>query len=770
MYESLRESIKNSDEIIMNVSFIRDSGMKLLIKDLKEAKEQGKKIKILTSDYMKVSEPNALYRLVDIGGVKIFDNPLNKSFHPKSYIFKKDDNFEIYIGSSNISYSALVSGVEWNYHLISKENSEVQEILEEFSELYERNSFDLTLEWLREYEKRYRKDEFGELFDPKDSEKTDSIIEPRNFQIPALYELSKTREEGYKKAMVVVATGLGKTYLAVFDTMSFNRILFIAHRDEILRGAKKSFESVYGENKSYGYFTGIEKNRDSDIVFASISTLSKDDYLNENYFSKETFDYIIIDEFHHSSSKSYLKVLNYFKPKFLLGLTATPDRGDNGDVYKLCDYNIAYQCDFTVGINNGWLTPFEYFGIYDDTDYEPIPWRSGKYDITSLENALIVEKRHQLVYEKYMEFRKKYTIGFCASVKHCRELGNFFRKKGIANDVIIGETSIVKRQEIINKFKNREIDIIFTVDIFNEGVDIPCIDTLLFLRPTQSYTIFIQQLGRGLRKYEGKDKLRVLDFVGNYKGAELKPIFLTGNYTKNKGVINTTDKDFILPTGCSAEFDFKLIEYFEKLKRKNLRQEELIKEDYRKLMEKLEKIPTIMEVYTYGEIPVHMYLKTFKSWYNFQKEMKVLTEEQKEYSERTIKFLEFLETTSMTKSYKMPLLLSLFDNLKKEIDLKEIGEYFKNFYLDEVHKKDLNNKRHLDLDDKKYQKLAEDNPIRYLTEKGKNIEFFSYENKRFILNSLLYDEIKSSSYLLEEIKERIDYRVVNYFRRKYMEE
>lgn len=771
MYESLKKSIQESDEIIMNVSFIRDSGMKLLIKDLKEAKERGKRIKILTSDYMKVTEPNALYRLLEIGGVKIFDNPLNKSFHPKTYIFRRKDDFEIYVGSSNISYSALISGVEWNYNFVSGQNDEVKEILDEFTELYERNSFELTLQWLREYEKRYKKSEYGEIFDNQEK-RSDEVIEPIKFQIPALYELSKTREEGYKKAMIVVGTGLGKTYLAVFDSMNFKRVLFIAHRDEILRGARNSFESVYRDSRSYGYFNALEKESKKDIVFASISTLSKSEYLRDEWFAKDSFDYIVVDEFHHSSSKSYLKVLNYFQPQFLLGLTATPDRADNGDIYKLCDYNIAYECDFRVGINNGWLVPFEYYGIYDDTDYSLIPWRSGKYDLEALENALVIEKRVDLVFKKYMEHRKKSTVGFCASVKHCEVMNQYFRKQGIRSEIIIGETPISKRQEIIGKFKEKKVEVIFTVDIFNEGVDIPCIDTLLFLRPTLSYTIFIQQLGRGLRTFEGKDSVRVLDFVGNYKGAELRPLFLTGNYKKGKGVINTTDKEFLLPEGCSAEFNFKLIEYFEKFKRKSIRQEELVKLEYKNLMETLERVPSLMDTYTFGEITVHMYIKTFKGWYNFQKEMGVLSEEQKSYSQKGIDFLYFLETTSMTKSYKMPLFLALFENLEKSQSLERIGEYFKKFYQSKEHWRDLNNKKHEDWESwskEKFQKLAEDNPIKYLTEKGKNVEFFTYENKIFTLNDELYNEIVKNEKILEEIRERIEYRIVNYFSRKYME-
>ncbi|MGL5637972.1 MAG: DEAD/DEAH box helicase family protein, partial [Cetobacterium sp.] len=376
MYESLKNSINLSEEIIINVSFIRDSGLKLLIPELKKARSEGKSIKILTSDYMNVTEPNALYRLLDIPGVKIFKNPEKPSFHPKTYIFKNKNNVEIYVGSSNISYSALISGVEWSYQFFGDpQNSDINNILTEFDELYEKNSFELTLDWLRKYEKNYKKKEFQNYIDPDSPKNSIEEIEPIKFQVPALYELSKTREEGFNKALVIVATGLGKTYLSAFDSKNFDKILFVAHRDEILKDAQKTFETIYSDSKSYGFFNGSAKDTKKDIIFASVQTLSKNDYLSEDYFSKDYFDYIVVDEFHHSSAKSYSEILNYFKPKFLLGLTATPDRADSGDIYKLCDYNIAYECDLRVAINNGWLTPFQYFGIYDDTDYSLIPWR-----------------------------------------------------------------------------------------------------------------------------------------------------------------------------------------------------------------------------------------------------------------------------------------------------------------------------------------------------------------------------------------------------------
>ncbi|MBC2849987.1 DEAD/DEAH box helicase family protein [Cetobacterium sp. 8H] len=774
MYETLKNSINNCEEIIMNVPFIRDSGLKLLIPELLKAKNAGKNIKILTSDYMKVTEPNALYRLLDIPGVKIFNNPSNRSFHEKTYVFKNKNKIEIYVGSSNISYSELVSGVEWNYYFNGDSNQEnINDILLEFNELYEKCSYNLTLDWLRSYEKSYEKKYFEKLIDPQPSMEIMKKLEPIKFQVPALYELSKTREEGYKKAMVVVGTGLGKTYLSAFDSMSFNKILFVAHRDEILRDAKKTFETVYKDTKSYGFFNGYKKEVAKDITFATVITLSKDEYLADNYFSKEYFDYIVIDEFHHSSAPSYLKLLDYFKPKFLLGLTATPDRADSGDVYRLCDYNIAYECDFRVGINNGWLTPFEYFGIYDDTDYSLIPWRSGKYDLEALENSLIIEKRLELVYKKYIEFRKTSTIAFCASVKHCKVMQHYFSDRNIKSEIVIGDTSVEKRQEIIFKLKEGKLDIIFTVDVFNEGVDIPCIDTILFLRPTNSYTIFIQQLGRGLRTFEGKEKLRVLDFVGNFKGAELRPAFLSGSFKGERKPISPLDSNFILPSGCSANFDFKIIEYFEKNKDKRDNLKEKLYQDFLRVKEVLSKNPSIMDIFTFGEFPVHIYLQKYKSWYQFLKEIDGLKKKEKLFSERGINFLEFLEKTAMTKSYKIPLLLSLFkDGLKEEVTLKEIGKFYKEFYGEDLHGKDLTNKRHDDWKNwhlKKFEVLAKDNPIHFLTKDGKNEDFFSFSDDKFKLNDKLFKEIEKNKELLENILDRLEYRNKNYFRRKYME-
>lgn len=775
MYNNLKHHINSSDEIYMSVSFVRDSGLKLIINDLKKAKEQGKKIKILTSDYLNITEPNALYRLLQLEDTKIFKNNKNISFHPKAYIFKNNETkkADIYIGSSNISRSALTDGIEWNHH-INKDfsDSEIKDIISSFNELYEESSFNLTIEWLREYEKRYKKPEL----EYRDVNNKVSVIEPIRFQVPALYELSLTREEGYDKGLVIVATGLGKTYLAIFDSMNYKKVLFVVHREEILNQAKNSFEKIYGNKKTYGFFNGSKKEVKADITFASIATIGKKKYLNESYFSKKNFDYIVIDEVHHGTSKNYQNLLNYFEPKFLLGLTATPERSDNGDIYKICDYNIVYECNFISGINNGWLVPFEYFGIYDNVDYSNIPWRSGKYDLKELENALIVEERANLVYKKYSYYKKKRSIAFCASIKHAEYMNKFFEEKGVKTVALTGNNTNEKRKKEIQNLKDGKIDIIFVVDIFNEGIDIPAIDTILLLRPTSSYTIFMQQVGRGLRLCEGKTKLRILDFVGNYKGAELRCNFLTGETRKGGKQLLPTDEQFILPENCTSNFDFQLIDNL--TEKRNLTEKKFLRniliEEYKKIKEDLGKVPSLLDVYTYSEEKIYTYIKEFGSWDNFLLEIGDLEEYKKLYKISSQDFLKYLEETRMTKLYKMALFLSLFKGkVKQRVTAKEIGLSFKEFYSDKNNALELTNKKHEGYKNweaiKFFDRIASLDPIKHTTGEVEGAKFFKYDkkNKIYSLDNSLYAEIKENEKLHEDILERIELKRRGYLNKKF---
>lgn len=767
----LQHCIEKARKIYFVVSFIRDSGAKLLTKSLKKAVEEGKEVKVITSDYLNVTEPNALYRLSEIvKDIKIFDNDKNNSisFHPKTYIFEYDNGEgEVLIGSSNLSYSALLKGVEWNFAFKKSQNQdEFQKFLDEFNDLYENNSFEMSIEWLRKYEKSYKKN--PDIIDAIPEEK---VVSPIKFQVPALYELSKTREEGYDRAMVIVATGLGKTYLSAFDTLKYNKILFVAHREEILKQAMNTFKTIHGD-KTLGLFNADSKSTDNDITFASIQTLGKNEYLNDKYFSKDHFDYIVVDEFHHAGAKSYEKLMEYFEPDFLLGLTATPDRMDNKDIYKWCNYNIAYECNFKTGINNGWLVPFDYYGIYDEVDYETIPWRSGKYDLEELENKLMAQERSAQIISKFKIYGRKKTVAFCASVKHAEYMTDAFNRAKIKSKSITSNTS--DRGIVIDEFENGDLQVIFTVDIFNEGVDIPGIDTVLFLRPTNSYTVFIQQLGRGLRTSLGKEKLTVIDMVGNYKGAELKPLFLSGEYNpKNAKQVLSLPTELKFPAGCNVNFDLRIIDYLAKTIHTRIHLKERLKKEYLEIREDFKRVPTLTEVFESSNYGLSTYIREFKGWLNFLDIMDDLSFQQREYLKTPAgEFLYELEKTSMTKSYKIPAILSLVteEEIKKDVSADLIGKRFKEFYSDELHGRDLNNKRHKNWKDwqaSDFEKLALDNPVKYLS-KGK---YFEYDkvNKLFgIAEPYLSEVIKYE--LAGEIRERLNYRNINYFNRKYGEE
>ena len=308
-------------------------------------------------------------------------NLSNKSFHPKSYIFHYEDDGEVFIGSSNISRGALTNSIEWKYRLTKGNNEEdFKAFADSFVDLWENHSYDIDDKVLASYASSWiRPKIYKNMFEGDQSNVVD-MIEPRGAQIEALYELKKTREEGFDKALVIASTGIGMTYLAAFDSREYEKVLFVAHREEIIKQAMASFKIVSPE-KTTGLFCSEYKEHDRDAVFAIVNTLGKEEYLNDDFFAKDQFDYIIIDEFHHAAADTYKRVIDYFDPRFLLGLTATPERMDNKDVFELCDYNVAYEIRLKESINRGELVPFDYYGIHDDTvDYDTIEFKNGRYN------------------------------------------------------------------------------------------------------------------------------------------------------------------------------------------------------------------------------------------------------------------------------------------------------------------------------------------------------------------------------------------------------
>jgi len=790
----LKAKLATSQEVIFCVSFIRDSGVKLLYDYLKFALNKNAKVTILTSTYMNVTEPIALYRLKSLKSenfkLAIFDSEKVKtSFHIKGYYFKFiDEKEQMIIGSSNISKSALSDGIEWN---ILFDNTEIiSDFLHHYNDLVKNYSFDLTDEWLQNYFNTYipLKIQFdpeskadansgGEVSLPElNYENAISLdYQPIKCQIPALYELARTREEGFDKALIVMATGLGKTFLSAFDSKNFKRVLFVAHREEILNQAKDTFKKIR-PNANYGFFNADTKDIDKDIIFGSIGTLGKSGYLKEKFFEPDYFDYIIVDEFHHSAASGYLKFLNYFQPKFLLGLTATPDRLDNKDIYQHCDYNIPFECNFKTGINNGWLVPFEYYAIYDDIDYDTIPWRSGKYDLTALENAFTAEKRTENIIQNYRAKGGRHTIAFCCSIRHADFTTMQFNNQGIKSLALHSNTK--QRKETIAKFISGEIRVLCVVDIFNEGVDIPHIDTVMFLRPTESFAIFIQQLGRGLRTNANKQKLTVIDFVGNYKNSHLKYSFLTGLTPKDletEPIVSLEEATALLPLGCSLNFDLQLMDLFKQMRNEKLNRKERLIQHYLDRKDELENPYSLAEFNAASDIPARMYIRTFDSWLDFLVEMfpedKFL---QIINDSKLAQLLSEIEKTSMSKLYKMPTIKALISDgkLQPETSLNKIIKSFKAFYSSSVNAKDFTDESNLDYkewNEKKWQNLAETNPIKFLSQNPKSIFTYNIETKIFSLIlekkdlSLLNKYATELAYLVED---RINFRREDYVVKK----
>lgn len=579
LYKHIQQSIHTATSIDIIVSFLMESGVKLIQKDLEEIKDKNMPIRILTGNYLNITQPSALYLLKDILGDKVdlrFYNDTKRSFHAKAYIFEKDNEGEIFIGSSNLSRSAWTSGIEWNYRIDKKTNFEDFNYFKTmFEDLFLNHSIIVNDEELERYSKTWKrpkiysninnkKEDINYVYEENRNSNITSMFEPRGAQIEALYELKKTRLDGNDKALVVAATGIGKTYLAAFDSREFNRVLFVAHREEILKQAYESFANVRTDKWLYvikdeeklvadkeeileykvnnkttqayeynmGFFKNSTKETKKDIIFASVQSLGKEKYLNERYFDKDYFDYIVVDEFHHAVSKNYQNIINYFNPKFMLGLTATPDRLDNKDVFSICDYNTVYEATLKTAIDKGWLVPFRYYGIYDESvNYDKVEYKNGKYNEKELEKALSINNRAELILKHYKKYKSTRALGFCTSKSHAEFMAKYFNENGVPSCAVYSSNEGEYNEErsiALKKLRDEDINVIFSVDMFNEGLDIKSIDMVMFLRPTESPTVFLQQLGRGLRKDKNKKYLNVLDFIGNFKKANLVPYLLTG--------------------------------------------------------------------------------------------------------------------------------------------------------------------------------------------------------------------------------------------------
>lgn len=458
---------------------------------------------------------------------------------------------------------------------------------------------------------------------------SETVIEPNYLQKEVLDALSYYRGKGWKKGVVILPTGTGKTYLSAFDTLKTRgRILFIVHRLDILSQSKEAFEKIY-PNEKLGLLTGEEKYsvEDSKVLFASKDTLRNPDILQS--FKQNEFDYIIVDEVHHGQAPSYQSVLQYFNPNFfMLGLTATPDRMDRKDIFELFDYQKVYEYSLNEAIENGFLVPYTYYGLMDNIDYNNIRYNGRKYNVVDLDRTLIINDRNEKIFEEYLsKGNGNKALGFCCSIKHANAMAKFFNEKGIPAVAITAETA--DRDQVIKDFRESKYTVAFTVDLFNEGIDFPDLQVLLFLRPTESKTVFFQQLGRGLRLCGGKNKVVVIDFIGNYKKANnLRKYLSKGSTEKVNPQNGRIEKiEYQYTPNCEVIFDTEVEEI---LDRQDTAEREITKEDlidaYYTLSEHLNRKPSQDDINAQGEFKVSRYLTVFGSWVAFLKSIGEATE------------------------------------------------------------------------------------------------------------------------------------------------
>lgn len=796
LYYQLKMSMSRADRIDIIVSFLMESGVRMILKDLQAALDRGVQIRILTGNYLGITQPSALYLIKKELGNRIdlrFYSEKGRSFHPKAYIFHCKNDGEIYIGSSNISKSALTSGIEWNYRFSSlSDGPNFTAFYNTFLDLFHHHSIVIDDRELLSYSKNWHKpaltkdlarydkseetaEEKAEAADIKD------FYQPRGAQIEALYALENSRAEGAVKGLVQAATGIGKTYLAAFDSASYQRVLFVAHREEILRQAAVAFRNVR-KSEDYGFFNGKHKDTDRAVIFASVATLGRDEYLREEYFSADYFDYLVIDEFHHAVNDQYQRIVNYFKPQFLLGLTATPERMDGRNIYEICDYNVPYEISLKEGINKGMLVPFHYYGIYDETDYSSLHLVKGRYDEKELNKTYIGnELRYDLIYKYYRKYPSKRALGFCCSRQHAEDMAREFCKRGIEAVAVYSDADGAfseDRDRAIAHLKKQEIKVIFSVDMFNEGVDIAALDMVMFLRPTESPIVFLQQLGRGLRTCKGKEYLNVLDFIGNYEKAGRAPFLLSGEENcgeRTAGGYYNID----YPDDCIVDFDMRLIDLFKEMEKRSLSvREQIVKEFYR-IKELLgDRVPTRMELFTYMEDEIYQYCmrhakeNPFRHYMDFLYELHELSDEEETvYNGIGREFLSLIETTDMQKVYKMPILYSFYHhgNVRMAVTDEDVLTSWKEFFNTGTNWKDLMS----DMSYADYQKItdrqhlskAKSMPIKFLKASGKGF-FVDREGYALAIREELSEIVKTRAFG-EQMKDILEYRTMEYYRRRY---
>lgn len=700
----IENQLMHCDEFSISVAFINRSGFVELSETLKELERRGVRGRILTTDYLCFSDPYALDKLASLTNIELkmyHVDDAGVGFHTKGYLFRENGIYRIIIGSSNMTQTALSTNMEWNTQLVSTEQGEMaQSIVSEFEKLWSDDASKPYAEFIEEYRDKYdRKKQIDRLI--REQHKIalqDDIVDydtyklkPNKMQEEFIGNIHDLRERGAKRALLISATGTGKTYASAFALKNENpkKALFIVHRELIAKQAIKSYRKVFGKTKKLALLSGSSKEYDADILFATMSMMAKKETLDR--YKKDEFDWICIDEVHRAGSESYQKIMSYFETDFWLGMTASPERTDGFDIFNLFDHNIAYEIRLQQALKEDMLCPFHYFGITDiEINGEIMNDKTGMRNFS----YLVSDKRVQYVLEQanYFGYSGERVKGlvFCSSKKEAQELSAKFNARGYYTVALAGDDSGKQREACIDlltkevpeeeiqlhekAIKNTEacavtempfLDYIFTIDIFNEGVDIPEINQVLMLRPTESPIVFVQQLGRGLRKAEDKDYVVIIDFIGNYTNNYMIPIALSGDRSYNKDSIRryVSEGTRIIPGASTIHFDeISRTRIFQSIDSARTNDVKLLKESYEQLKYRLGRIPTVLDFKKYGAIDVSKYFEKFGSYYAFL--VKYYGDEyETRLSDSEANIIEFFskKVTNMKRPHELILLQSLLN-------------------------------------------------------------------------------------------------------------
>jgi superfamily II DNA or RNA helicase/HKD family nuclease len=640
---SLLTELHTCTEFYFSVAFITSSGLATLLNTFKELRDHNIKGKILTTNYLTFTDPKALEKLLLFPNIEVRAYT-EGNFHPKGYIFRQSNYWSVIIGSSNLTQDALSKNMEWNLKVISCVDGElVRTTRNEFDKVWIK-AVPVTPQWISEYaelfrnEKSLRNRNAQELPEVIDDERE---IVPNLMQKEAMTSLSAIRSENKERALLISATGTGKTYLAAFDVQQFKpkRFLFLVHRETIARKSESSFREILGNSIETGFLVGSERAIGAQYIFGMIQTISRDDVLHS--ISPNAFDYIVIDEAHRSGAASYQKIMNYFKPKFLLGLTATPERTDDFDIYSLFNHTIAYEIRLQRALELDMLCPFHYYGISEiNVNGQEID------EMASFSNLVSTERLDHIVenIELYKNNTEK-TKGliFCSRIDEAIELSNQLNNRGYHTIALSGTNGELDRENTIKKLEEEAIDYIITVDIFNEGIDIPCVNQVVMLRPTQSAIIFVQQLGRGLRKVKNKSFLTVIDFIGNYSNNYMIPIALFGDSSYNHDTLRklVNSGSASIPGASTIDFDFIARErIFTAINNASFNQQKLLIEEYNKVKNRLGRIPRLTEYQENDSIDPTLFIEKYGSYPLFL--MKAEENYQLSLSPAHLRSLEFI--------------------------------------------------------------------------------------------------------------------------------